>query len=70
MRWPVFFVVERWNGRLCSSLLYDGLPKAKDRRVYAKRVDDKPHLAGRSRQELHDIWETLGDLPDQQPQTE
>jgi hypothetical protein len=63
---PVYFVVERWHGRMCSRLVFDQLPrlpKTDTRRVYAMRVDDQPHLAGRTRQELHDIWELLGKLP-------
>jgi hypothetical protein len=71
---PVYFLVERVHGRNCSALVYDQLPRkyqindvAKKRAarwVYDKRVDNQPHLAGRTRQELHDIWQALGKLPD------
>ena len=64
---PVYFLVEHVHGRECSSFVYDGLPRkyagARDDRkkrargwVYSQRIDDQPHLAGRTRQELHDLW--------------
>jgi hypothetical protein len=64
---PVWFVVEQWHGRTRSMLYFGWLPKVRkglNRRIFEKRIDDQPHLAGRARQELHDIWETLGTLPD------
>lgn len=69
---PVYFVVEARHGRCSPALYYERLPaqftgrRARDNGlVYAKRVDDQPHLRDRGLSELYDAWELLGGLPDQ-----
>lgn len=69
---PVYFVVERVNGRLCPALIYTRMPgkfsgkhAAENGLFYSKRVDDQPHLAGRSLVNLFEIWKAnSGKLPD------
>jgi hypothetical protein len=67
---PVYFVIERFGGKRSAALVHGVLPtKYQGRHAranglhYQQRVDDKPHLAGRSPAELYEIWELLGELP-------